>query len=391
MAVQGTYENFAIDRVVYGRPAAQTVATESDRLGAERVFLMVSRTLERECGWVDEMRAALGSRYVGSYSGMPPHTPRDAVLDATALARAAKPDLVVTFGGGSITDAGKAVRLALKHDIRTVEGFDPFVIRVLPNGKRADTVYEGADIPQIAVPTTLAGGDFTSAVGANDPRTQLKEIFQQRSLVPRVVVLDAAVTTRTPAWLFLSSGVRALDHAVEAVCSPAADPRSWLEAMEAIRLLARALPRTHQDPTDLNARMDALLAMWLSMERHHFSLAMGASHGVGHVLGGTCDVPHGYTSCVLLPSVLRWNVSVNADRQALVSEALGKPGQPAATAVEDFIASLGMPRTLKDVGVTEAAFGRIADAALLDYYIYTNPRKINGISDIMEILRLAAG
>ena len=133
---------------------------------------MVSRTLERECGWVDEMRAALGSRYVGSYSGMPPHTPRDAVLDATALARAAKPDLVVTFGGGSITDAGKAVRLALKHDIRTVEGFDLFVIRVLPNGKRADTVYEGADIPQIAVPTTLAGGDFTSAVGANDPRTQ---------------------------------------------------------------------------------------------------------------------------------------------------------------------------------------------------------------------------
>ena len=209
--------------------------------------------------------------------------------------------------------------------------------------------------------------------------------------MPRVVVLHAAVTTRTPAWLFLSSGVRALDHAVEAVCSPAADPRSWLEAMEAIRLLARALPRTHQDPTDLNARMDALLAMWLSMERHHFSLAMGCEPRRGPCAGRHLRRATRLYLVRAASFVLRWNVSVNADRQALVSEALGKPGQPAATAVEDFIASLGMPRTLKDVGVTEAAFGRIADAALLDYYIYTNPRKINGISDIIEILRLAAG
>ena len=391
MSVQGTYENFAIDRVVYGRPAAETVAAESARLGAERVFLLVSRTLERETSWVDAIREALGSRYVGSYSGMPPHTPLDAVLDATSLARDAKPDLIVTFGGGSITDAGKMVRLALKHDIRTLEGFDRFVIRVLPNGKRATNIYEGADIAQIAVPTTLAGGDFNPSVGANDPRTMLKEIYIQRSLVPRVIVLDPAVTTRTPAWLYLSSGVRALDHAVETVCSPAAESRSWLESMEAIRLLARALPRSLQDPGDLGARMDGLLAMWLSMERNRFGLPMGASHGIGHVLGGKFDVPHGYTSCVMLPAVLQWNEPVNADRQALISEALGRPGQPASSAVRAFIASLGMPLTLKDVGIKEDVFERVADAAMLDYTIHTNPRKVNGPADIIEILRLAAG
>jgi maleylacetate reductase len=387
MTLQGTYQNFAIDRVVYGKPAAETVAAESARLGSQRVFLMVSRTLERESTWVDDMRSALGSRYVGSYSGMPTHTPRDAVLEATALARDARPDLVVTFGGGSITDAGKMVRLALKHDIRSIEGFDPFVIRVLPDGTRAKTTYEGADIPQLAVPTTLAGGDFNPSVGANDPRTKLKEIFLQTQLVPRVVVLDPAVTTRTPAWLFLSSGVRALDHAVETVCSPHADRRSWLESMEAMRLLARALPQCLRDPLDLDARMDALLAMWLSMERNRFGLHMGASHGIGHVLGGVFDVPHGYTSCVMLPAVLRWNESVNADRQALVSQALGHPGQPAATVVGSFIASLGMPRTLQEVGIEESVYGRVAEAAMLDYTIYTNPRKISGPADIIEILR----
>jgi maleylacetate reductase len=78
-----------------------------------------------------------------------------------------------------------------------------------------------------------------------------------------VIVLDPAVTVRTPQWLWLSSGIRALDHAVETVCAPAADARSRLEAISAISLLAHALPRTHQDPGDLAARLDAQLAVWL--------------------------------------------------------------------------------------------------------------------------------
>ncbi len=146
-----------------------------------------------------------------------------------------------------------------------------------------------------------------------------------------------------------------------------------------------------EDPADLGARMDALLAVWLSMERNRFGLHMGASHGIGHVLGGTFDVPHGYTSCVMLPSVLRWNAPANAQRQALVSDAMGQPGQPAAEVVAAFIAALGMPRTLKDVGITEDMFERIAEAALLDYCLYTNPRKVGGTADVVDILRLAAG
>ena len=161
------------------------------------------------------MRTALGDRYAESFDGMPSHKPRQSVLEAAASARDAKADLVVTFGGGSGTDAGKMVRLALKHDIRAIEDFDRFVVRVAADGSRALLDYEPPDVPQIAIPTTLSGGDFNPSAGATDTRTMLKEIYRHPRLVPSVIILDPAVTVRTPQWLWLSSGIRALDHAVE--------------------------------------------------------------------------------------------------------------------------------------------------------------------------------
>ena len=123
---------------------------------------------------------------------------------------------------------------------------------------------------------------------------------------------------------------------------------------------------------------------------HRFKVPMGASHGIGHVLGGTCDVPHGYTSCVMLPTVLKWNESHNADRQALVAEAFGQAGRRACDVVHEFIAGLGMPRSLAAVGVGPDKFDTIARAALLDHYLHTNPRPVHGVDDILEMLRLAS-
>lgn len=263
------------------------------------------------------------------------------------------------------------------------------MIRVRPDGSRAVTDYAGPSVPQIAIPTTLSGGDFNPSAGATDTRTMLKEIFRHPLLVPRVIILDPAVTVRTPQWLWLSSGVRALDHAVETVCAPAADARSLLEAVPAIRLLASALPRTYRDPDDLDARMDAQLAMWLSMEHNRFGVSMGASHGIGHVLGGTCNVPHGYTSCVMLPPVLRFNAPVNEARQAWVSEALGCAGEPAADAVAGLIAALGLPRSLRDVGVRRAQLGAIASGAMHDRWVHTNPRRIEGPETVRALLEAA--
>ena len=390
MLYSGAYDTFAVERIVYGPRSADTILAEVERFQATRVFVLASGTLRRMSELVQRAETRLADRCVGVYDSVPAHTPRDAVLDAASAARQAGADLILTFGGGSVTDAGKLVRLALQHNIRRVDDFTPFVVRANPDGTRTAPVYEGPTIPQIAIPTTLSGGEFNLSAGCTDSRSALKEIYRHKTLVPRTIILDPLVTAPTPQWLWLSTGVRALDHAIETVCSSKADPRSYLDSLRAIELLSKALPNTLRDPGDLGARMDAAIAVWSAMEHNRFAIPMGASHGIGHVLGGTCNVPHGYTSCVLLPAVLHYNAPVNEDRQALVSAAMGRPGVPASQVVGEFITGLGMPRSLSAVGVGPEKYETIARAALLDHYVYTNPRPLRTVADVLEILHQVA-
>ena len=161
-------------------------------------------------------------------------------------------------------------------------------------------------------------------------------------------------------------------------------------ALLAVRLLTKALPASKAYPADITARMNAQIGVWQSMEHNRQAVSMGASHGIGHVLGGTCDVPHGYTSCIMLPTVLRYNEPANAARQTLVATAMGRPNDRPCDVVGDFIAGLGMPRSLSAVGVGPDLFDRIAEASLLDHYLHTNPRAIHSKEDILELLRMAS-
>src|SRR6202030_3143292 len=145
-------------------------------------------------------------------------------------------------------------------------------------------------------------------------------------------------TWHTPEWLFLSTGIRAVDHAVEDICSPQCQPISEGASYHALKLLGRGLSGVKAEPLDLDARLEGQLGAWLSMIGSQTGVPKGASHGIGHVLGGTAHVPHGYTSCVMLPHVLRFNLSVNPDRQARVSDALGDRDAPAADLVAGLIA-----------------------------------------------------
>jgi maleylacetate reductase len=379
----------AMEEVLFGTPAAEAVAEIASRLDARRVFLMVSGTLNRETDEVEKVRRALGARCAGAFDRMPPHTPRRAVIAAAEQAREAQADLITTIGGGSITDGAKAVQLCLANAVRTPEALDHYRPVKGPDGVMAPPPCRAPATRQISVPTTLSGGEFSAIAGVTDERRKVKELFRHPLIIPRAVVLDPAVTVHTPAWLWLSTGIRAVDHCVEGVCSGRANAFADAQALHGLTLLARGLPRVKSDPTDLQARLDCQMGTWLSMGPLASGVPMGASHGIGYVLGAAFDIPHGHTSCIMLPAVMRWNKPANAQRQALVAAAMGHPGEDAGDVLAAFIASLDMPRSLSAVDIGPESFERIAEQAMGTPWVPLNPRRIDGPAQVQEILELA--
>jgi maleylacetate reductase len=380
----------AMDAVVFGKPAAEAIAEETRRLGAARVFLMVSGTLHRTTDEIAKVRQALGNRVAGMFDRMPQHTPRRAVIEAATAAREARADLIATIGGGSVTDGAKAVQLCLANDIRTPEALDDHRPVKGPDGGFGPPPCKPPTVRQITVPTTLSAGEFSAISGVTDERRRVKELFRHPEIIPRVVMLDPAVTLHTPEWLWLSTGIRAVDHCVEGICSGEANPFADAQALHGLALLTRGLPRVKADPADPQARLDCQIGSWLSMGSIASGVPMGASHGIGYVLGAAFDIPHGHTSCIMLPAVMHWNKPANAERQALVAAAMGHPGEDAGDVLDAFIAGLGMPRSLGAVQIGPESFARIAEEAMATPWVPRNPRPITGPPQVREILELAA-
>ena len=379
-----------MDEVLFGVAAPEAIAAAAQRAEAHRVFLMVSGTLNRTTDTIDAVRRALGNRCAGVFDSMPPHTPRSAVIAAAQQARDAQADLIVTVGGGSITDGAKAVQLCLANDIRTPEALDALRPVKTADGTLGPPPCNAPTVRQVTVPTTLSAGEFSAIAGVTDERTRVKELFRHPMIIPQAVILDPAMTVHTPEWLFLSTGIRAVDHCVEGVCSGEANPYGDAQALRGLALLSRGLPRVKADPGDITARLDCQMGAWLSMGPLAAGVPMGASHGIGYVLGAVFDIPHGHTSCIMLPAVMRWNKPANAERQALISAAMDRPGEDAADVLDAFIAGLGMPRSLGAVKVPAEAFDRIAEGAMHTPWVPRNPRPIAGPAEVREILELAA-
>ena len=207
------------ERVTMGVPTAEAIADQAGQMGCKKVFLLASSSLREHTDEIQKIEAGLGARHAGTYSGIAPHAPRADVLKAADAARDAGADLIVSVGGGSATDAAKIVALLIKHDVRSVEAFEPLRTYVTDAGEVINPITVGPDIPVICVPTTLSGGEFNALSGATDEVTQHKQGYEHRNMAPVMVVLDPAITLHTPEWLWLSTGVRSVDHAVETLSS----------------------------------------------------------------------------------------------------------------------------------------------------------------------------
>ena len=387
--LSGVYRFPAMESVVFGKPFVEALAQEVDRAEARAVFVLASGTLARETDAVDRLRGMLGNRLTGVCAKIGAHTPRSDVVAAANTAREAGADLIVTLGGGSVTDAAKMVALCLGNGITEAAQLDDYRARTAVDGTTRRPQVEPPSVRSITIPTTLSAGEYTASAGCTDTVRHVKESYSHPLMRPRTVILDPDIGVHTPQWLFLSTGIRAVDHAVEDICSVNGQPIAEGASYHALRLLGAGLPAVNADPSNLEARLDCQIGAWMSMVGSQTGVSKGASHGIGHVLGGTAGVPHGYTSCVMLPHVLRFNHPVNAGQQARVSEALGQPEIPAADAVAALIAGLGLPTRLRDVGVAPEQLDRIAEGSMHDRWIHTNPRKIDGPAVIRILLDAA--
>ncbi|WP_027570863.1 iron-containing alcohol dehydrogenase [Bradyrhizobium sp. URHA0013] len=386
MRKAGIHNFPAIDRVVYGKAASEALNDEAVRLDAKRVFLIVSRTLGTKTDEIEKIRRALGGRHVASFDGIAEHTTRKQAAEVARQAKDAGADLVVAVGGGSAIDLAKIVIMAMEHDIRDEAGFDQF-----PMGPGVTvSPFRSPKVRQIAVPSTLNGGEYNAAALVTDERNRLKQIFFHPRMMPVAIILDPALTVHTPSKLWMGSGTRSMDHGIEALCSPAGTPLADEVVLAGIRTLREGMLRTLQQPDDLEARRLSQYGAWLAAFGLQARVPMGASHGIGHVLGGTFGVPHYYCTPVIMPSLLRYNKPFTEDAQQRLATALGEPGMEAAAAFAQFTKKLGLPGRLADVGIGEDKFDQISKIAINHRFVQANPRPFKSEAEIVDLLRMAA-
>lgn len=314
------FEPLPIERVYTGAGARNRLSQELERLELRRALLLTGRTLSRG-SLVDSVRGAADGRVIATYGEVQAHNPTSGVIAAAAAYRASKADGIVALGGGSVIDCAKAVA---------------FHLQLRP--------------PIIALPTTLSGAEFACSFGQTDDATRVKRGWRDRTLTPRAIFLDPGLSAETPRWLWAATGMRAVDHAAEAILAPNSHPYIDALAEAALGILSRDLVRSLAG--DDAPRMDCLHAAWMA-HTGSYHIEWGLSHRMGRQLGPHCSIPHGHTSAILLPAVVELQRRVNPEAEARIAAAMGVIAGGAGGALRQLARELELPTTLREAGVTD--------------------------------------
>ncbi|CAK7212838.1 hypothetical protein SBRCBS47491_001600 [Sporothrix bragantina] len=400
--------------LAYGRPYDELCAKHvRDTFHASRVYIVVSKSLAANTDRLDRLVAALTQndiKVVGIRKGITPHTPWTEILSIAAECREAEADCVVTLGAGSTTDGAKLVVLCLANDIREPAQLARYSVEStdIPSDVRPPTV------PLITIPTSLSGGEYFSLAGGTDDTTAHKSHkygFLHSGMGSKLIILDAELATLTPAYHWLSTGVRSVDHCVEALCCLTATPAAEEKAERGLRLLVPSLLRCKANNKDVEAYHRCQMAVGLAMDNVRAGIPMGGSHAIGHQLG-PLGVPHGVTSCIMCSAVMKYNIRHGADNPDIaarqkkvanilwsepdVATALRADGLKPETAdlgdlIDTIVKTLGLPRSLKAMGIDRDIIPKLSVRALDDFWAPTNPIPLVKPEQVTEILEAVAG
>ncbi|WP_088288529.1 bifunctional acetaldehyde-CoA/alcohol dehydrogenase [Kineosporia sp. A_224] len=376
-------------------------------LKAERVLLVTDTFLE-ESGTVRTVRDQLTAGYVKIYSAIRPEPDEAAVMAGVAIMRELQPDLLVAVGGGSVIDAAKAMRLFYEHpELDLAELSLPFLD---PRKRVADFPTDSHSLRFVAVPTTAGTGSEVSPAAVITVGRR-KATMVDYCLVPDMAIVDPMLTLSLPPGPTADTGLDALTHALEGAVSIFSSPYTDAFCMQAIRMIFQWLPAAVEHGDDIEARTG--MANASTMAGLAFSNAfLGVNHAMAHAIGAQLHVPHGRANAVLLPHVLRYNASlptkfmpapgystyVAPEKYAQIGYILfggradDERRERLFTAVDELIAQVHLPRTLRDAGVAEQDFlGSLPDlvsAAFTDMCTRTNPR-MPMVAEIEDLLRKA--
>ncbi len=362
-----------------------------DSLGGSRAMITCGPTILSACNVVPRVQEALGSRYVGTYSGVAPHSPVETVEAGAAMAQETQPDVFISVGGGSTHDTTKAIATLLAEggDIRDYAIFfeppDKIVVPPTPSPK----------LPIIGVPTTMGCAEFSRGGGGITDHEQGRKLsIAGDGVTPRTIIMDGQALATTPLRILVSTAIGQLRIAIETVYSTGRNPIGDGMALHAIRLLFENLPNCKDGDIDtlLTTKTACAMASLASFG------GLGLNTATCHHVGGLYDVPHGEANAILLPHTMRYNLDACADRQRMIAEAIGvanstmtdeEAGLAAADAVDELCRELELPRTLREVGVPEDGLEYIATATLQDRSLSTNPKPVVDAGPIIEVLQAA--
>lgn len=274
--------------------------------------------------------------------------------------------LIVAVGGGSSIDCAKAVNLVAEAS-EFVEP-DP---------------GDFAGLPLVAVPTTAGtGSEVTEYSVITDAQTHEKQVLRDPTMIPQVAVCDAEITRTLPPDVTANTGLDALTHAIEAYLCTRSAAFSDALAEKAIEAICQYLPRAYANgKDDMEAREEMMEAQMLAGMAFSNS-GLGLVHSTSHALGSTVDEAHGRCNAVMLPHVLAFNLNVCAEELARLLPLVGQPmpgrsdlqqARQVGAVLWDLLGSLEIPRSVEDLGVARDDLPDLAERAVSDPTLKTNP------------------
>jgi len=393
--LNGQFSMLPMDEVHFGSGSLEKLAPALEQYGINRAVIITGNSLAKT-NLIDRIEKAAGNRTVGVFSETSQHVPRETVIAAADFARSKNADAIISFGGGTPNDTAKAVTICIANDITELDGLDSVRIKFEYPDKVEIPSLATDPLPMFAVPTTLSAGEFTFFVGVTDRSRQVKDLYLDKRITAKSVFLDPTLTLETPERLWLGTGMRTVDHCIEAMCSSTHQPFTDALAYRALNMLVRYLRETKSEPTDMTARGQCLVAAWMSV-CGLASVTLGLSHGIGHQLGARCNVAHGETSAIMMRHVMAFNRIETLSQQAWVAEAMGvnikdMSEEEAAIAAANEVLKLvrddlKLPWRLRDVGVGEEDFDGIATDALEDLIVASNPRRVESKDQVIDLLK----